>query len=255
MKRSQLGTSIVEVLVLIIILTSGILWMYTIYNKSQALSAHTAHKLQATSIVREGLEAVMNIRATNWMNFSADMANCWNVLDYKAECLEVGSPSTGGASPLYTAVFIWPGSYTLEIENENVPRWKLEEKLDLPDFKPGSTTEREDHVYNPSYVEKFRIKKMDTGFWKQGFTDTTDYKAPFFTREIQIEYDSNWVGVPATYPDETSSDCKNETTQRLCADSWNPQKMRVRSIVRWVDSASSDAHILKSEIVLTNRKR
>gem|GEM_PF-1437048 len=203
--------------------------MYTIYNKSQALSSHTAYKLQATSIMREGLEAVMNIRATNWMNFSADTEHCWNVANYNVfsggeNCLLVEKEADSNA------VRIQEGSYIL-VQEYDVPRWKLEPK-----------TEGD---YGSSYVEQFRIKKNDTGFWEQGFTDITDYMLPAFTREIQIKYHSSW----------TDPDCNDDSAvQQLCSEFKNPQKMMVKSIVQWVDSTKSEPHKLESEIVLTNRK-
>jgi len=199
--------------------------MYTIYNKSQSLSAHTSHKLQATSMVREGIEAVMNIRATNWMNFLADTDNCWNVADYESTCLEVWS-----GTKTFDAVYIEPGSYILKREDD-VPRWILKPK-------PTGLS------YGTAYIENYRIKK-ENGFWVQEFPDISDYKAPFFTREIIIGYHEDWTLLRG---------CATATPQKLCSEHGNPQKMKVTSIVQWLDNASSTAHKIQSEMILTNRK-
>jgi len=228
MKRSCRGTSIVEVLVLIVILTSGILWMYTIYNKSQALAQNTANRLQATAIAREGIEVVTNIRATNWINFAADMENCWNVHEYNKECLETWT------NPIAPDILIQEGSYIViweEHGNDTIPRFILNKK-DAGIYGVGD------------YIKDFRIKEKN-GFWVQNFDDADGgYKAPFFTREIQISYNPDWL--PPT-------SCATSTPP-TCSESWNPQKMQVKSIVHWMDGSSSQPYQLIAETLLTNWK-
>ena len=60
--------------------------MYKIYTESVRLSDLTAQRLQAIQIAREGIEAVENIRNTNWILYSADYKNCWNTLNYNEAC-------------------------------------------------------------------------------------------------------------------------------------------------------------------------
>ncbi len=55
--------------------------------ESVRLSDLTAQRLQAIQIAREGVEAVENIRNTNWILYAADYKNCWNTLDYNNSCI------------------------------------------------------------------------------------------------------------------------------------------------------------------------
>jgi hypothetical protein len=61
--------------------------MYNIYGSSIKLSNSTENKITAISIAREGIEAITNIRDTNNLLFKADLKNCWNVLNYNANCI------------------------------------------------------------------------------------------------------------------------------------------------------------------------
>jgi hypothetical protein len=44
-------------------------------------------KIQAIQIAREGIEAMTNIRDTNWKMLSTDNKNCWNTLNYDTNCV------------------------------------------------------------------------------------------------------------------------------------------------------------------------
>lgn len=87
MKFSFKATSVIEAIVTTTIITVGITWMYTIYTSSIRLSDTTANKIQAIQIAREGIEAVSNIRDTNWLLFSSDYDNCWMTLNYNNLCI------------------------------------------------------------------------------------------------------------------------------------------------------------------------
>lgn len=81
------GNSIIEVMVVIIILTIGITGTYNIINSGQKLSVTSENRIKAINIAREGLEAIENIRDTNWIKFSSDYTNCWNVKNYDVNCI------------------------------------------------------------------------------------------------------------------------------------------------------------------------
>ncbi len=87
MFKSQRGNSIIEVMVVIIILTIGITGAYNIISSGQKLSSTAENRIKAINIAREGLEAVENIRDTNWIKFSSDYNNCWKVKDYDTTCI------------------------------------------------------------------------------------------------------------------------------------------------------------------------
>jgi Tfp pilus assembly protein PilV len=81
------GNSIIEVMVVLLILTVGIVGTYGILDSGQKLSTTTQNRIKAINIAREGMEAVENIRDTNWLKFSSDYENCWKVKDYDSTCI------------------------------------------------------------------------------------------------------------------------------------------------------------------------
>jgi hypothetical protein len=61
--------------------------MYQIFTNSSHLSNSTTNKIQAIQIAKQGIEAVTNIRDTNWLRFSSDYPNCWNAYNYNNNCI------------------------------------------------------------------------------------------------------------------------------------------------------------------------
>ena len=98
MFKSQRGNSIIEVMVVIIILTIGITGAYNIISSGQKLSSTAENRIKAINIAREGLEAVENIRDTNWIKFSSDYNNCWKVKNYNVGCIGVAGKEYASGS-------------------------------------------------------------------------------------------------------------------------------------------------------------
>lgn len=84
---SKKWNSIIEVVVVIVILTIWIIWTYSILNSSMILSTSTENKIKAINIAREWIEAVTNIRDTNWIKFSSDYKDCWFTKAYDINCI------------------------------------------------------------------------------------------------------------------------------------------------------------------------
>ena len=87
MKNSKKATSIVEAIIVMLIITAWITWVYNILVQYQKLSDSTKHKINAIEIAKEWIESMKNIRNTNWLLYSIDTANCWNTLNYNNSCL------------------------------------------------------------------------------------------------------------------------------------------------------------------------
>jgi len=87
MKLNKNATSIVEAMVLMMIVVTWVTWMYKVYMSSVKLERSTNNKVIAINIAREWIEAMTNIRDTNWILFSSDTSNCWNTLNYESNCV------------------------------------------------------------------------------------------------------------------------------------------------------------------------
>lgn len=95
------GNSVIEVIVVLVILVTGMVGAYGILSSGQKLANTTEHRIRAINIAREGLEAIGNIRDTNWLKFASNYGNCWMTKDYDANCI-------GGTATAFSA-----GSYNL----------------------------------------------------------------------------------------------------------------------------------------------
>ncbi len=83
----QTGSSIIEIIVVILVLTTGIIGVYSILSSSSRLAATTEKRVQAINLAREGLEIGQNIRDTNWIRFSSDYENCWSTFNNDSTCI------------------------------------------------------------------------------------------------------------------------------------------------------------------------
>jgi len=172
MNKNIKATSIIEAIIMILILLIWILGLFNIYIKSYNLSTSTKNKIEAIEIAREWIEAMENIRNTNWILLWADAKNCWNVLNYNNNCVWDNWNTYDITSWMY------------KIYTDSNWRWTLSKAswLTSKDYK------------NTSYRNFFRVN-LDTNWlytqnWWTNFT-------PIYTREINISYpedtDSSWT--------------------------------------------------------------
>ncbi|MDD3302534.1 MAG: hypothetical protein PHN31_03185 [Candidatus Gracilibacteria bacterium] len=162
MKIIKTGSTIVEVMISLFIISTGVIGVYSIYVKSQNLSKSTENRVKALSIAREGIEVIQNIRDTNWIPFSADTKNCWNTLNYNITC--IGNIGTSGK--------ISSGSYTIEKDTIN-NRWLLRVRTQTGEYNLSS------------YRSAYKVYIDDEGFYTQSGGNLF---LPRFTRQLNISY-------------------------------------------------------------------
>lgn len=201
MKKSKIWTSIVEAIVVTLIITVWIIWVFNIYTNAQKLSITSKNRLTASLIARDWIEALTNIRDTNWKIFSANNTNCWNVKDYNANCIT--DPN----------LIIQPWSYKIYKSNNN--RWYL-----------YSVSASETRDFDVNYRNDYKVMLDSNWLYTQSWW--TQELIPTFTRELKISYDST---TPAN------------------------QKMKINSIVKWVDNSLKTPHKVEFETVLSNWKK
>lgn len=164
MKWSIKGTSIIESIVVMLIVVTWVVGMYTLYINSQKIAQNTNYRVAAIAMAREWIEAVTNIRDTNWYLFPANTDSCWMTHDYNGACL----------SGVGTFIPAW--SYTLFLNSDN--RWTLS----------WSTTWS---FSDAAYRTRFEVKQDPTTwlYTQSGWVSSL----PLFTREIKISYPSWWA--------------------------------------------------------------
>lgn len=230
MKKNKSWVSIVESILLMVIITIWVVGMYTLYTNSVKVVTSTQNRIKATSIAREWIEIVNNIRDTNWMLFWANNPSCWNAKDYDSKCITNNWAKYNPTS--MNSIHITPGSYITipEIDGSNPTyRWLLNN-----DSFDGHNQPTANLTYsNPEYRDYYEV-------WTDGWLYiqwwTWAKLMPIYTREIQIQYiDEDWNIISPSN------------------DGDNPDRMKVTSIVRWFDSASKNPnHEVKLTQNLTN---
>ena len=163
MKLTKKATSIIEAMIVLMIILVWVIWLYDIFISSQKFSDSTKHRIEAIEIAREWVEAIKNIRDTNWLLFWADSDNCWNVLNYQTTCIG----TTGALTD------IWDWNYTIVKAINN--RWELNVKNNAGVY------------WDTSYMNDFLIYKDANWFYTHDIIGSTK---TVFTRKITISY--NW---------------------------------------------------------------
>ncbi len=175
MKKSLEATSIIEAIIVLLIVVTGITGVYGLLTSSQNLANSTSNRIQAIQIARDGLEAVTNIRDTNWILFAADYENCWNALNYNYNCI-------GNTWNSHRILWFQDGSnrrpYRLSKNSNN--RFELE-------FISYPTSDL--RYWNSSFRNDFRVWYDANGFYTQWASIVTDTN-PLFTRYLIISYPS-----------------------------------------------------------------
>lgn len=220
MKISKKATSILEAIIVTMIVSMWTVWMYKIYMESNRLIDSTANRIQAIQIAREGIEAMTNIRDTNWIILWADLKNCWNTINYDAWCVWTTNATyriRWWNTPSWS-VKKW---YTIYKDNDN--RWKLK------DYDIEAAIFNYD---NSDFRNKFIVWLDNNWLYNQTWS-LTNIK-PLFTRYIKVLYkDTDW--------DSSASAVKDE-------------KIEVFSIVEWRDKSSEKIHKVEFSTFLTNWK-
>ncbi len=170
MKKSIKGTSILEAMIVLLVITTWVVGMYWIFFESKNLVDSTADRFMAIEIAREWIEALENIRDTNWIMYWADYKNCWNSYNYNINC--VADNTTTYDIPNNSWWYIVYRNANDKWELKNYPSW----------------------TYTWAYITNYRVWLDVNWFYTQSWI--TDPIIPIYTREIQINYldtDSGWA--------------------------------------------------------------
>lgn len=170
MQFSKKATSLVEAMIIMAIVSLWVAWVYDFFISSERLANNTSDRIKAIQIAREWIEWVTNIRNTNWLLYSGDYQNCWNVQSYDIDCI-------------WDITFdedIRAGSYIISQDSEF--RWHLDEITTWEIY--GQWT----------YTTDYWIEITSTWFYNQ--IVSTWVADSLYTREIITSYpeDTNWDG-------------------------------------------------------------
>jgi len=133
MKKSKIATTIAEAMVVTLVVVSWLTWVYTIYNSSLKFTITTENKIQAIQIAREWIEAVTNIRDTNWLLYSSNAKNCWKTFNYDSTCIW-NTAFTNNITNNWNYRILRDANNRWILESAPISAWDLFSNTDYKDF-------------------------------------------------------------------------------------------------------------------------
>lgn len=168
--KKNSGESIIEVLVSTIIIVVILTTVFVLINRGVSVSVNVENRVQAINIAREGIEAVRNIRDTNWLKYSGDRRGKWLCVDELAgwdypHTIQNDCGDIGGAGN------IQDGFYIVDF-SQDFKRYFLQEiinssQLDLSDDNQDFSVFR---LFRESAVNRLTHQENDnssTPFYRQ----------------------------------------------------------------------------------------
>jgi len=276
--RNNKGETLAETIIALSILAIGITVASTIIINSMRNLTNAKNRVTAVNIAREGIEAIRNIRDTNWLFYSDRRRTCWNHDPDLAN-----SPCTG-ITP------ILPGIYIVYKDVNN--SWQLE-SADINHLADGPDNDSIlENDLDPDIIKLSLVNISDaaqpTGDWDgdsqdnqtdadddgDGILDVDDplplddqnyalnarnlgdmynhttvsdffggrVSPTAFTRYITIEYLENQPGADSQiHPPNDAIDIKGEWDVATDATALN--RMRITSTVQWTRGAVHSAEL------------
>lgn len=165
MKKSKIGSALIEAMIIVMIVSIWIIWVMKILTGSQRMVNEFEEKILAISIARDALEWFTNIRDTNWKSYSVDYKNCWNTFNYNVNCV----------------------SDDADLNWTDIPAWTYEIYQSDTDYRF--------YLWNWSTLDAdvtndYKIYIDDNWFYSQWNLNwvTWTYKDTIYRRELEISY-------------------------------------------------------------------
>lgn len=214
------GETLAETIIALLIMAIGITFSGTILASSLGNISSSKSRVIAVNIAREGIEAMRNIRDTNWLRFSGNRRDCWNHLPGP---LVDDEEACDGTTPL-----IESGDYM--VYKDFSQRWRLQppdsafdnRQLYLMDIDPLKDTNGDRNAENDEDIYNHRITfdNSSAPLLEDNPLGYNRSKPTIYKRQISINYlDNAGNALPAGAPVTTAYN-----------------RMVVTSVVTWVAS-------------------
>ncbi len=86
LKSRKKAETLLEVTIAVGIVAMGAATAAHLIVTSLRANQYNKETLQALNLAQEGIEYMHNLRDTNWIKFSSNTEDCWNILPEKAQC-------------------------------------------------------------------------------------------------------------------------------------------------------------------------
>jgi type II secretory pathway pseudopilin PulG len=221
------GETLVEVIIAVVVVAIGSGVATTLIVTALVSNSFNRDNLIAMNLATEGIEAVRSIRDTNWIKFSYDKTNCWNVQPRIDPTLPEYQPvctAEQRIQPNYYQINLRPGDYVWRFDSVSQPLdlhtaslTNEDYRIHFNDVSPGVDTDGDGDPDNDHDLYTSR----------ESTTEAEITGDSIFYRMVTIEYDD-------PLPE-------------------NATEMRVTSLVQW--KAGNAVHQVKVRSILTNYQK
>lgn len=232
-KTQKPAESLVEVVIAVFVVALGSGAATSLIINAIQANSFSKDSLVALNLAVEGIEAMRDIRDTNWIKFGYDKANCWNVLPGSVsapgfDCTAAANKIGVGAASTYYSVDLNPTNYSwslpTKIDNAldlSTPLLATNDRYRLGFVDLNGTGDKDIYVTAP-FITSTVLPTV-------GFAGSSSGDSKFY-RMIEISYDGS--GDPATAP--------------------LPDVMNVTSTVQWLQNG---VHTVELSISLSNYQK
>lgn len=185
LRKRRPGETLIEVIMALFVVALGSAAATSLIVTAIQANSFSRDNLIALNLAVEGIEAMRNIRDTNWLRFGFDKETCWNINPAEPACAALSDT-------------IGPGNYTVDL-NPNTFQWTLTEIITGPLNLADVSTDAD---YRLNYIDVDPIGLDSDGngttgddpdlyvskgaiFLISGLTDTGESK---FYRSIIVDY-------------------------------------------------------------------
>ena len=172
------GDTILEVLVALVLLSSILISTFSILNRAISTNVNVKNRIIALNIAREGLEAVRNLRDTNWLKYSGDRRGKWLCRDSAltpnaCDGSRIDPPVVDDGTGKYYTI-----DYDTSANRYYLGLTSLSEDLDLTSASQ-SDADREDYLLhldstNNRYTHAPTLDSTESIFYRQVFVQTVN---------------------------------------------------------------------------------
>ena len=222
--KTRNAETILEVIISLFVISIGATVTTTLIVNAIASNAYGKNNLIALNLAVEGIEAMRDIRDSNWLKYSYDKANCWNMLPNPKSAVDKDNCND-------VLNLIAPGNYTADL-NLQTMKWEMTNVagsgLNLPANGPAQPSD-----------ENFRL-------W---FVDLSGATA----KQIYV---SKYVGLTGGITPHTASQFYRMITVSYSGGAAFPAaqtNMTVTSLVQWYEGPI--VRQIQLDTILTNYNR
>jgi len=170
--RAHRGDTLLEVMVSMVLLSSILISTFSILNRAADTNINVKNRIIALNIGREGMEAVRNLRDTNWLKYSGDRRAKWLCRDSS------GSPNACNGS---TSILIDNDGtgkyYTIDYDTTAsryyLAQTSLNEDLDLTSASQSAVDQNDYQLHldntNSRYTHTTTGSSNPSQFYRQVF--------------------------------------------------------------------------------------